>query len=388
MTEHANPARSAERFSARVRALPSTIPFVGPEALERRLGLTFKARLGANESVFGPSPKAVSAMVDAATLSWAYGDAEQFELRQAISRKLGLSPDHVVAGEGIDGLLRDLVQAAMEPGDVAVTSLGAYPTFNYHVTAHGGVLDFVPYAQDFRQDWPALAAQAQQVRPKILYLTNPDNPTGSWHDAEAVDAVLRTVPEETLIVLDEAYADFAPAEALPDPEHLAPNLLRFRTFSKAYGMAGVRVGFVFGELDAITQFGKVRNHFGLSRMAQAGALAALSDDDHLRETVEKVAAGRKALAELARAKGLVALASGTNFVAFDLGRDGAYARAVLEAILRRGVFIRMPGAAPLDRMIRVSVGTPADIALFGEALEGALEEVNADRQHLAAGNAS
>ncbi|MCK5932850.1 MAG: pyridoxal phosphate-dependent aminotransferase [Fulvimarina manganoxydans] len=380
--------RSAERFSPRVRALPSTIPFVGPEALERRLGSPFKARLGANESVFGPSPRAVSAMADAAALSWAYGDAEQLDLRQAISRKLGLTPDHVVAGEGIDGLLRDLVQAAMEPGDVAVTSLGAYPTFNYHVTAHGGVLDFVPYAQDFRQDWPALVARARVVRPKILYLTNPDNPTGSWHNAEALEAVLRDVPEETLIVLDEAYADFAPAEALPKTTRLAPNLLRFRTFSKAYGMAGVRVGFVFGEPEAIAQFGKVRNHFGLSRMAQAGALAALGDDDHLRETVEKVAAGRKALAELARAKGLVPLASGTNFVAIDLGRDGAYARAVLDAVLRRGVFIRMPGAAPLDRMIRVSVGTPADIALFGEALEGALEEVNADRPLWAAGNAS
>nr|WP_078710239.1 pyridoxal phosphate-dependent aminotransferase [Consotaella salsifontis] len=358
-----------------VRSLPATIPFVGPEAIERRTGVEFRARLGANESVFGPSPRVVEAMRQAASESWSYGDPEVHELRLAIARHHGLPPEAISVGEGIDGLLGLLVRMTITPGDTVVTSFGGYPTFNYHVTGHGGVLVTVPYRDD-AEDLDGLLAKAKQTRPKLLYFANPDNPTGSWHEADAVERLILETPPETILILDEAYGDLAPPSALPAISLLRPNLVRFRTFSKAYGLAGIRVGYAVGDPSLIAQFDKVRNHFGISRVSQVAALAALSDQDYLRETVERIAAARQRLSQIAVAAGLRPLASGTNFVAIDCGGDGAHARRILEGVLRRGVFIRMPGTAPLDRLIRVTVGRDSELDLFAEALSGALEEAH------------
>jgi histidinol-phosphate aminotransferase len=366
-------------FTDLARSLPATVPFVGPETIERRTGVKFRARLGANESVFGPSPRVLAAMAAAARESWAYGDPEHYALRQAIASHLGVGIENITCGEGIDGLLGHLVHLACDPGDLVVTSRGAYPTFNYHVAGHGAVLDFVPYTGDDREDVDALIARAKALRPKLLYFANPDNPTGSWHEAAVVERLIAETPEETILVLDEAYCDLAPASALPPITLMRPNLLRFRTFSKAYGMAGVRVAYAVGQPETVAQFDKVRNHFGLSRMAQAGAVAALADQAYLEETVAKIVAARSSLADIATRLGLRPLPSATNFVAIDCGGDGTRARAILDAVLRRGVFIRMPGVAPLDRMIRVTVGTEADMALLEEALAGALDEVGEAR---------
>ncbi|WP_062228994.1 pyridoxal phosphate-dependent aminotransferase [Aureimonas frigidaquae] len=369
-----------------IKALPATTPFVGPEALERRLGLTFKARIGANESTFGPSPRVVEAMSRAAGESWAYGDPEQYALKHALALHHGVEMANIAIGEGVDGLLGLTVQACVDAGDRVVTSHGAYPTFNYHVSAHGGVLDFVPYRQD-REDPEALLERVRQAPPKILYFANPDNPTGSWWDAGTVTRLMDETPGQTLLVLDEAYSDLAPAQALPPILPLRPNVLRFRTFSKAYGMAGVRVGYVIGPSELVCQFDKIRNHFGVSRMAQAGALAALADQEYLRATIARIEAARDRLGAIARNAGLVPLPSATNFVAIDCGRDGAFARAVLQGILERGIFIRMPGVAPLDRLIRVTVGTPHEMDLFEAALGQSLADAvhTHDRQSVASG---
>ncbi|WAJ26628.1 pyridoxal phosphate-dependent aminotransferase [Antarcticirhabdus aurantiaca] len=374
-------ATAPELFTPLARSLPATVPFVGPEALERRMGIRFRARLGANESVFGPSPRAAEAMARAAAGSWAYGDPELSELREALAHKHGLTRAHISVGEGIDGLLGHLVRLTCEPGDRVVTSLGAYPTFNYHVAGHGARLDLVPYRND-HEDVEALIERARTLRPKLLYFANPDNPTGSWAEASTVRRLIDETPAETILVLDEAYGDFAPEGTLPPSDLLRPNLLRFRTFSKAYGMAGVRIGYVFGDPASAVQFDKVRNHFGVSRIAQAGALAALGDDRFLRDTIERVARARDRIGAIARANGLAPLPSATNFVAIDAGRDGTYARALLDAVLRRGVFIRMPGVAPLDRLIRVTVGRDEDLDLFAEALAGALDEVGGPDERL------
>ncbi|UHD44835.1 pyridoxal phosphate-dependent aminotransferase [Aureimonas altamirensis] len=354
------------------RGLPATVPFVGPEALERRLGLRFKARIGANESTFGPSPAVIEAMSRAAAESWAYGDPEQYELKAAIAAHHGVEIANVAVGEGVDGLLGLTVQLTIAPGDRVVTSLGAYPTFNYHVAGHGGRLDFVPYADD-REDPSALLERAHSVRPKLLYFANPDNPTGSWWNASAIERLMDGVPAGTLLILDEAYSDLAPAEALPPLLPFRDNVLRFRTFSKAYGMAGVRVGYVLGPAALIAEFDKVRNHFGVSRMAQAGAIAALADQAYLQTTIGRIVAARETLSAVSRRNALTPLPSATNFVAIDCGRDGDFARLILQGMLERGIFIRMPGVAPLDRMIRVTVGTDEELALFETALAGALE---------------
>ncbi len=359
------------RLTPLAASLPATVPFVGPEAQERSLKRVFDARLGANENVFGPSPKAIRAMADSG--HWMYGDPESYDLREALAAHHGTSMDHIVVGEGIDGLLGYLVRLFVGPDDAVVTSDGAYPTFNYHVAGFGGTLHKVPYADD-HEDPAALFARAAEVNAKLVYLANPDNPMGSWHSGTALAEAMDALPEGTVLVLDEAYVDTAPAgTALP----LAwgdPRVIRMRTFSKAYGMAGARVGYAIGAPALITAFHKVRNHFGMNRAAQAGALAAIKDQAWLTQVVDNIADARARIAQIAADNGLVALPSAANFVAIDCGRDGAFAKAVLDGLIARQIFVRMPFVAPQNRCIRVSCGTAADLDAFAVALPAALED--------------
>jgi len=361
------------RYTPLVQSLPATVPFVGPETQERARGAAFAARLGANESVFGPSPNAVAAMAQAAQDAWMYGDPEVFELREALAAHHRVGAANVVVGEGIDGLLGYLVRLLVAQGDAVVTSDGAYPTFNYHVTGFGGALHKVPYAGD-HEDMRALVSKAAEVDARLIYLANPDNPMGSWHDAATVQAMIDALPEGCVLALDEAYADTAPHGAIPPLDMTHPRVIRFRTFSKAYGLAGLRVGYALAHPAFVTAFNKIRNHFGLGRVAQAGALAALADQDYLAATVARIAAARDRIAAIARDNGLTPLPSATNFVTVDCGRDGTFARAVLASLVGQGLFVRMPFTPPQDRCIRVSAGTEADLDLFAVALPRALAE--------------
>ncbi|MDX2259098.1 MAG: pyridoxal phosphate-dependent aminotransferase [Hyphomicrobiaceae bacterium] len=354
-----------------IAGLPATVPFVGPEALTRRRGGPFKARLGANESGFGPSPRALSAMRAAVDETWMYADPENHDLREAIARHHGVKPQCVVVGEGIDGLLGNAIRLAIAPGDAVVTSDGAYPTFNFHVAMHGGRLVTVPYRDD-REDLGALVDAAQREDARVLYVSNPDNPMGSWWPADRIAALIGAAPEPTLLLLDEAYVDTAPAGTSPPIDVGTPNVLRFRTFSKAYGLAGARIGYAIGEEHLIATFEKVRNHYGINRIGQIGALAALADQAYLRDAVARIARARERIGAIARDAGLEALASATNFVTIDCGRDAAFAKSILDAVLARDVFIRKPGVAPLDRCIRVSAGPDAELDAFAMALGDAL----------------
>ncbi len=366
-------AMTTPRLTPLAASLPSTVPFVGPETQERERGAPFRARLGANESVFGPSPEAVAAMRAAAAEIWKYGDSASHDLRHALADHHGVATDNVIVGEGIDGLLGYLVRLTVAQGDAVVTSDGAYPTFNYHVAGHGGTLHKVPFRDD-REDPGALLARAAEVDAKLVYLSNPDNPMGSWHGADAVEAMIEALPEGTLMVLDEAYIDYAPQGTAARVAADDPRVIRMRTFSKAYGMAGARVGYALAAAPLISAFDKIRNHFGMNRAAQAGALAALRDQGWLAHVVAEAAKSREEIARIAQANGLAALPSATNFVAVDCGGDGARARAVLDGLIARGIFVRMPGVAPLDRCIRIGTGTEAEMAALAEALPGALAE--------------
>jgi histidinol-phosphate aminotransferase len=361
-------------FAALIAKLPSTVPFVGPEALERRNGLFLQARVGANESVFGPSPKAVAAMLEAATESWMYGDPEHHDLKRAIAHAVGVAPQNIACGEGIDGLLGLVVRLFIEPGDAVVTSLGAYPTFNFHVAASGARLVTTPYVDD-HENPDALVKLAKDEGAKLLYFANPDNPMGSVWAAREVQRLIDAVPDTAMLLLDEAYIEFAPDDTAPALDVSRKNLLRFRTFSKAQGLAGIRVGYVIGHADIISAFDKIRNHFAISRISQAGAIAAIEDQNWVAHVKSQVVKARARIAEIARANGLKPLPSATNFMAIDCGRDGVFAKAIVDGLLLHGVFIRMPGVAPLNRCIRVSCGTDKDLDLLAEALPLVLRDV-------------
>lgn len=352
-------------FTRIVRSLPSFIPFVGPETMEREKGRLFELRIGANESAFGMSPRARDAMCGAVDkVSW-YNDPENHDLREALGQIHGVSPEEICVSAGIDDLLGLVVRALVEPGDPVVSCRGSYPTFAFHVQGFAGRQEQVPYLDDC-SDLNGLASKVRETGAHLVYVANPDNPMGTWHTAPALAAFVSQLPEDCVAIVDEAYVEFATAQAVwatNSVDH--PRLIRTRTFSKVHGMAGARIGYAIAHRDMVAGLEKVRNHFGVNRVAQAGALASLLDTAFVEGVVTQVEAGRRDYVELAAGLGLSSVSSGTNFLCIDLGSVGR-ARAVQQALLEKDVFVRMPSVSPQDRCIRVTVGTEAERSRFAE----------------------
>ncbi|MBV8117117.1 MAG: aminotransferase class I/II-fold pyridoxal phosphate-dependent enzyme [Candidatus Eremiobacteraeota bacterium] len=330
-------------------------------------------RLGANESAFGPSPKAVSAMsAELPHLSW-YGDPESYDLRAALGHMHGYGIENISVGAGIDDLMGLAVRAFIAPGAVALATRGTYPTFSYHVEGYSGVLRTVPYRNDGYVDVPALLRAAHELRPALVYVANPDNPSGTLLDPRAVEALFADLPAESLLFLDEAYADFVDEAALPKLA-VSDRLIRARTFSKAYGMAGARIGYAIAPASTVLTFQKIRLHYGVNRNAQIGALASLEDEAFKSHVVRATAQGREDYYALARDLGCPYIESCTNFVCIDFG-TAPRATALMNRLLELGVFVRKPGAEPLDRFVRISVGTPQQREEFGARVRVALRDL-------------
>lgn len=355
------------KFTAIVESLASTAPFVGPEALARRTGRKIKARIGANESVFGPSPKVIKAMQDHAHETWMYGDPENYDLKCAIAAHLGVAPENICVGEGIDGLFGYALRLFVEQGVSVATSLGAYPTFNFHAAGFGGRLVTTPYVED-REDPVSLLILAKEQKARVIYFANPDNPMGTVWPASDMQRFIDAVPDHAILMLDEAYTEFAEGNTRPALDAARRNVLRFRTFSKAYGLAGMRVGYVIGHAEVIKAFDKIRNHFGMPRLSQIAAVAALQDQAWINQVASEVKVSRQRIYEIAQACALKPIISASNFVSVDCGRDGAYARKIVDGLLQHGIFVRMPGVAPLNRCIRISCGTKEQLDLLAETL--------------------
>jgi len=329
-------------------------------------------RLGANESAFGPSPRAVAAMrAEAPHASW-YGDPESYDLRSALAERLGCTPENISVGSGIDDLHSLVVRTFCAPGDVALETEGTYATFAYHVAAYGVRLRTVPYRLDGGVDVDAMIDVTRRERPKLVYLANPDNPSGTFLEPEAVAALRDALAANQVLVLDEAYADFVPAGKLVSPL-LDPQVVRLRTFSKAYGLAGARIGYAICDAQLVATFQNIRQHFGVNRLGQIAALASLDDDEFIRSVVAEVERGRKDYYELAASVGLRSVPSLTNFVCVEIGTR-RQAHAFLEEMLRHGVFLRKPAAPPLDGYVRVTVGTPEERKRFAEIFTSVLRE--------------
>lgn len=359
------------RYTDLVASLPSTVPFVGPETQERASGKPYVARIGANENAFGPSPKAIEALANAASKIWRYADPENFDLISALADHHDLPAKNIVVGEGIDGLLGLLVRMLVEKGDTVVTSAGAYPTFNFHVASFGGNLVTVPFKDD-HEDIDGLIAAATKANAKIVYLSNPDNPMGTWHSADTVQKMISQVPKGTLLCLDEAYGEFAPKGTLPAFDITDERVVRMRTFSKAYGMAGARVGYAIGHEGIISSFNKVRNHYGMNRTGQIAAVAALQDHEWLQTTLTNIQAANERITKIALDNGLKPIPSATNFVTIDCERGPDFAKSLVTTLGELGIFIRMPFVAPQNRCIRISAGTDADLDALETALPKAL----------------
>lgn len=345
------------KFNQQVNSLSASVPFVGPETLERQSGQRFVSRIGANESAFGLSPLAVEALSKAINISgcsW-YGDPENHDLRAALAIKHGVGIECICVDAGIDALLGLSVRMLMEPNDTVVTSDGAYPTFCYHVTGFGGLLNKVPYTNYHESPFELLSA-AEANHASLIYIANPDNPMGTWHSSEMMQGMIDNIPKRSTLLLDEAYIEFAPNDTAPPIDTTNEKVIRYRTFSKAYGMAGMRIGYAIAHPDMISSFNKIRNHFAVNRLAQIAALASLEDRSFLSDVAHLVRQGRERIYTFAKERNLTYLPSATNFVALDLS-NSERASELLVQLNQHGVFIRMPGVSPLNQFIRVGIGS-------------------------------
>ena len=353
-----------------VEAIPATTPFIGPEQLMRETGRRELVRLGANESAFGPSPRAIEAMRGELTrLSW-YGDPESLDLRDALAKKHRCSPEQIAVGSGIDDLMGLAVRAFLAPGDAALSTRGTYPTFDYHVVGYGARPIAAQYLDDGTPDCEALLSLARRDAPRIVYLANPDNPSGRFIARAEIQRFCAALPHDTLLLLDEAYADFVDEEELL-PLAFEDRLIRLRTFSKAYGMAGARIGYALSSARNVATFQKIRLHYGVNRNAQVGALSSLYDEEFRRHVVAETALARADYYRVARALGRSYIESRTNFVCINFD-TAERATRVMNELLARGVWIRKPGAPPLDAYVRVSAGTEPMRRAFESALRAVL----------------
>jgi histidinol-phosphate aminotransferase len=343
----------------------------GPEELARAAGLATVVRLGSNESPFGPSPRALAALRAETAEQHRYGDPSMDALRAALAAHHGAGEANVAIGAGIDDLLGSIVRAYAAAGSPTVAGLGSFPTFEMHAVGYGTQLERVPYLAGARLDLDGLLAAAKRSGGALIFVPNPDNPTGSayaWHEIQSfVDAL----PERCLVIHDEAYANFLPPERAFPPSTIDPRMIRLRTFSKEYGLAGARVGYALGSPEAIAAIDAVRLLYGVSRAAQAAARAALDDRAHVASVVARIAEGREDYYALGRKLGIATRPSVTNFVLFDF-EDAARAKGIVAALLRRGIHIRKPAFPPLDGYVRISVGAEGERALLAHALEDIL----------------
>jgi histidinol-phosphate aminotransferase len=362
------------RLAPAIEAIPPMTPFIGPEQLMRETGRSQLVRLGANESPFGVSPAALAAMRDELERLWWYGDPESYELRTALAAKHHCRIEEIVVGSGIDELMGLVVRAFVAPAAPALTVRGSYPTFNYHVNGYGGRLVFGRYRDDGSIDLDSLIETARAQPVPLVYLANPDNPSGTFLGRDEMISFFAALPEQTLLLLDEAYADFVDESELLPP-CVEDRLIRMRTFSKAYGMAGARIGYAIASERNVQTLQKIRLHYGVNRNAQVGALASLADEPFRRHVIGEVARAKDDYYALARELGFGVIPSFTNFVCFDLGTAERATRVMNDLLQQCGVWIRKPGLPPLDRFVRVSAGTPPMREAFGEALRAVLERL-------------
>jgi histidinol-phosphate aminotransferase len=339
----------------------------GPEDLARRSGAQELVRLGSNESPYGPSPRALEAMQHELRSVNRYGDPAVTALRSALATHHAVAAENVAVGAGIDDLIGWAVRAYLAPGAPAIASDGAFPTFEMHVNGFGANLVRVPYRNDGRTDLAGFLHAARRLCGGLIFFPNPDNPSGTHFTWNEVNAFLEALPPNTLVIHDEAYANFLPQNRRFPSEAIDPRMLRMRTFSKEYGLAGLRVGYVLGAPAAIAALDAVRLLYGVSRIAQAAALAALEDQAFIEWVVRETATGRDEYYALGRSLEIATLESTTNFVLFDLGSATRATQAV-ENLLMRGIHVRKPPVPPLDRYIRVSVGAAEERTLFARAL--------------------
>jgi histidinol-phosphate aminotransferase len=343
------------------------------EEVQRELGLERVVKLASNEGQFGPFPEALEAIARGAPDLNRYPDGGAYRLRTALAEKHGVEFENVAVAAGADAVVMYLSLAVLDPGDDIVCGWPSFPSYVLDAIKLGAEPKRVPLT-DHSYDVQRILGEIGP-RTKIVYLCNPNNPTGKMISRADVEAYFDCVPRHVLTVLDEAYFEYVDERSYPDgvEEHVKAGrrILVLRTFSKIYGLAGLRVGYGIGPAAVVEAVGKVRNAFDINQSAQDAALASLGNDEEIARRRALTAEGRAQLAEACAGLGLtVAAPAVANFIYVEVGDD---ARPVFEALLREGVIVRPLGPFGAPGAIRVTVGTREENDLFAAALERVLE---------------
>jgi len=356
------------------RGLESIKPYVPGKPIEdvkREYGLDDVIKMASNENPIGVSPKALAAMKAALPRLNHYPDGAGYEFRSSLAEHLGIDMSQVAIGNGADDLILELSIAYLEDGDEVVVSRSSFPMYDVHALAMRAHLVKTPLTAELGIDLDAMG-DAITERTKIVYVCNPNNPTGTIVHADEVHAFIERVPEDVIIVLDEAYFEMVDSDSFPNSIAYAregrKNVFVLRTFSKVYGLAGIRIGYGFGHSEIISTLFKIKPPFNVNVLAQAAGIAALEDSNFVAQSVGANKEGRHYLyRELDRLE-LSYAESHTNFI---LIRIGANASNVQQGLLERGVIVRPCGGYDLPEFIRVSIGTPGQ----NERLIATLREV-------------
>jgi len=337
-----------------LRGLPVYVPGKPIEEVERELKI-HAVKLASNENPLGPSPKAIAAARAVLGDSNRYPDGGTHALRQTLAERRGVSPEEIFVGLGSSEIIDLAARVLLRTGLQGLTSEGTYAPFSVAIRASGAELVLVRQ-REFAFD---LKAMATAITPKtgLIYLANPNNPTGSAFGREEFEEFLAAVPDGVLVVLDEAYIDYALSMDLRqsvEAYRQRKNLLILRTFSKVYGLAGLRIGYGIGRPELLSAMNRLRTPFNTSGVAQAAALAALDDNEHVTRCIETNATERKRLSEGLARMGFRPVPSEANFVFMVVGPE---AKAVSDDLLRMGVIVRPLGWMGFPEAIRISVGT-------------------------------
>lgn len=332
------------------------------EELERELGIQKAIKLASNENPLGPSKKAVKAIEKSLGRLHRYPDGGGFYLRGAIAGKWNVSPDSVVLGNGSNEIIELLVRTFMLPGDNAVTSENTFSVYRLIATAANGNITTVPM-KDGRYDLGKLAG-AIIPETRLVFIANPNNPTGTIVTSGEVKDFMNSIPEDVLVVFDEAYAEYTVSMDYPDSMSYlrdGRNVVILRTFSKIYGLAGLRIGYGLMKSEIADMLNRVRQPFNTNSLAQVAALAAIGDEQHVRESCRINNEGKEFLYKEFDSLGINYLPTEANFIYFHANNDG---RAIFDSMLKEGVIIRHMGGAYL----RVTIGLPEENIRFIEAL--------------------
>ncbi|HMK36238.1 MAG TPA: histidinol-phosphate transaminase [Desulfomonilaceae bacterium] len=361
-------------ISPHILSIPSYVAGKPIAELARDMGISDAVKLASNENPLGPSPLAMKAMEDNLRKSHIYPESSAPDLRAALARKTGMPLDGVIIGNGSDELMEMAAHVFIQPGDEAVMGENAFAMYHICAEAFGGVPVRVPL-KNYRMDLTAMA-KALTERTRLVFLAIPNSPTGTIVSKSEFDSFLADLPRARfLLLLDEAYGEYIQEPDCPrglDYVGKEVPVLVLRTFSKIYGLAGLRIGYGLGEQWIVELLNRVRPPFNANLLGQIGALAALEDDEHLERSIETTRGGMKYLAAELSGLGLAVIPSQANFITFCMARN---AKPLYEALLKEGIIVRHLASFGMENCIRVTIGRDWENKLFVHSLKKVLPYV-------------